>query len=116
MSDTKMYQQVWNKYFPVIILKIKSAIKKNEMQHLGIDKIDFENASTRKSVKFQFNLEMKEGRTLTNKNNSAVARDFARALNEYEITKELIRTGHFKFIMNNKFVLSIEANSLNSIQ
>lgn len=110
MSNSKIYQSVWNKYLPVIILKLKSAINKNELQQFGMDRIDFENASSRKNVKFQFTLEMKEGRTLLNKNNSSVATDFARALNDQEITKELIKKGHFKFIMDNKFILSIQVN------
>ena len=108
MSDTKIYQMVWNKYLPVIVMKMKSAVKKNELQQIGMDRIDFENASQKKNARFQFNLEMKQGRLIINKNTSSVARDFARALNEYEITKEMIKASHFKFNLSNKFILSIE--------
>jgi hypothetical protein len=105
-----MYQYVWNKFLPVIALKLKAAVKKREPQQLEIDKLDFERASDKKNAKYQFKLEMNEGRSLRSKDNSAIALDFARALNEYEITKEIIKTGSFKFSMNTKFVLSIEAN------
>ena len=116
MSDTKIYQAVWNKYLPVIFIKIKSAVKKNELQQFGIDKIDFENASHRKNTKFQFTLELNEGRTIISKNISPVARDFARALNDSEMTKNIIKTGRFVFTLNNKFILSIQANQVESLK
>ena len=94
---------------PVIAMKIKTAVRKREPQQLEIDKLDFERASDKKNAKYQFMLEMNEGRTLRSKDNSAIALDFARALNEFDLTKELIKTGSFKFNLNTKFVLSIEA-------
>ena len=103
-----MYQYVWNKFLPVIAMKLKTAVKKNEPQVLEIDKLDFERASDKKNAKYQFKLEMNEGRALRSKDNSAIALDFARALNEFESTKEIIKTGSFKFSMNTKFMLSIE--------
>jgi hypothetical protein len=110
MNDIKIYQPVWNKYMPVITMKLKSAVKNNELQKLGMDKIDFENAGSRKNAKYQFNLEMREGRAISNKSNSPIALDFARALNENDTTKALVKTGHFKFAMDSKFILSIQSN------
>jgi hypothetical protein len=105
-----MYQYVWNKFLPVITLKIKAAIRKREPQTLEIDRLDFERASDKKNSKYQFKLELNEGRTLRSKDNSAIALDFARALSENETTKELLKTGSFKFNLNTKFILSIEAS------
>jgi hypothetical protein len=110
MSNLKIYQSVWNKFLPVIALKIKSALKQGQVQQLSMDKIDFEKASHRKNCKYQFDLQMNEGRTLSSRTTSAIALDFARALNEYEATKELIKAGTFKFNLSNKFILSIHAN------
>ena len=105
-----MYQYVWNKFLPVIAMKLKTAVKKREPQQLEIDKLDFERASDKKNAKYQFKLEMNEGRTIRSKDNSAIALDFARALNEFEVTKEILKTGVFKFNMNTKFILTIDPN------
>ena len=105
-----MYQFVWNKFLPVIALKLKAAVKKREPQLLEIDKLDFERASDKKNAKYQFKLELNEGRALKSKDNSAIALDFARALNEYEATKQIIKSGSFRFNLNTKFVLTIEAS------
>jgi hypothetical protein len=111
MSDLNVYQPVWKKFFPVIAIKLKSAIKKGEKQQVAMDRLDFEKASTSKNRKYQFDLELNEGRTLNSKQTSAIAHDFARALNDYEITKELIRTRNFKFNLDSKFVLNIYLNT-----
>lgn len=115
MSESKTYQPVWNKYFPVIILKIKSALKNNDQQQFSLDRMDFENASQRKNAKFQFNIETREGRSLVNKKTSPVGRDFVRALIENEVTNKLIKEANFKFDMNTKFVLSIQLSETQQI-
>ncbi|HKR03447.1 MAG TPA: hypothetical protein VJY62_02340 [Bacteroidia bacterium] len=107
MSNLKIYQSVWNKFLPVIAMKLRSAVKQQELQRLEMDKIDFEKASNRKNCKYQFDLELNEGRTLRSKTTAAIGLDFARALNEYEATREIIKSGIFKFNLNGKFILSI---------
>jgi len=110
MSALNTYQSVWNKLLPLITLKLRAALKNGELQEVPTDKIDFEKASNRKNCKYQFNLEMNEGRTLKSKETSAIAHEFAFALNEYPATKDLIKTGNFKFTLNSKFILSIQVN------
>ena len=109
MSETNIYQRVWSKYMPLITLKLRTAINKNEPQVLSIDKYDFENAAIKKNAAYSFNLEMKEGRAINNTASAAVAKDFANALNESQAMKDLTKTGHFKFSMGNKFILTIQA-------
>lgn len=109
MAEANIYQRVWSKYMPLIILKLRSAINKNEPQVLSIDKYDFENAAIKKNSAYSFSLEMKEGRAINNSASAALARDFASALNENETMKDMTRKGHFKFSMGNKFVLTIQA-------
>jgi len=111
MSDLNVYQPVWKKFFPVIAIKLKSAIKKGEKQQVAMDRLDFEKASSSKNRKYQFDLELNEGRTLNSKQTSAIGHDFARALNDHEITKELIRTRNFRFNLDSKFVLNIYLNT-----
>lgn len=112
MSNINVYQSVWNKFLPLITLKVKTAIKSGEVQNIAMDKIDFERASDKKNSKFQFDLEMNEGRSQKTKKTSSIALDFARALNENETAKELLKIGNFKFVLNNKFIMSIAANTV----
>jgi hypothetical protein len=110
MSDFNIYQPVWKKFLPVIAIKIKSSVKSGEKQQVAMDRLDFEKASPNKNRKYQFDLELNEGRTLRSKQTSAIAHDFARALNDYEATKEIIRTRNFRFNLDSKFILNIHLN------
>src|SRR5690349_7959355 len=110
MSDINTYQPVWKKFLPVIVIKIKSAVKNGTQQQVPMDRLDFEKASNSKNRKYQFDLELNEGRTLRSKQTPTIAHDFARALNDHEITKEIIRTRNFRFKLDSKFVLNIHLN------
>jgi hypothetical protein len=110
MAEAITYQRVWIKYLPVIVMKLKTAVKSSEPQALNLDRYDFENAGIRKNAAYKFNLELKEGRAINNTNGTAMARDFALALNEHEIAKDMVKTGHFTFSMGNKFILTIQKN------
>lgn len=107
MSINNIYQSVWDKFFPVILLKLKSAIKKQESEFLVMDKLDFEKASHRKNSSYMFHLEMNEGRVMKSKDTSSVGIDFARALKENETIFGIVKHGSIIFSLNNKFVLSI---------
>lgn len=111
MGEANIYQRVWSKYMPLIVLKLRSAINKNESQVLTIDKYDFENAAIRKNAAYSFNLEMKDGRAINNTASAALARDFALAMNENQVMKDMTRSGHFKFSMGNKFILTIQVKN-----
>jgi hypothetical protein len=108
MNEANIYQRVWSKYMPLIILKLRTAVSKNEPQELTIDKYDFENAAIRKNGAYSFKLELKDGRAINNTASAALSRDFALALNESQVMKDMIRMGHFKFSMGNKFILTIQ--------
>jgi len=111
MSEANVYQRVWGKYMPLLVLKLRTAISKNEAQVLNVDKYDFENAAIRKNAAYSFSLELKEGRAINNSAAAALSRDFANALNENPVVKDLIKTGHFKFSMGNKFILTIQVKN-----
>lgn len=111
MSDIDTYQPVWKKFLPVIVIKIKSAVKNGTRQQVSMDRLDFEKASNSKNRKYQFDLELNEGRTLRGKQTPAIGHDFARALNDHEITKEIIRNRNFRFNLDSKFVLNIHLNT-----
>ncbi len=107
MSTNNLYQPVWDKFLPVIAMKLKSALKKQEPEYLVMDQLDFEKASHRKNSKYQFHLELNEGRIIRSKDTSAVGLDFARALKDNALIYSLIKDGIFIFALNNKFVLSL---------
>jgi hypothetical protein len=110
MSVNNTYQRIWSKYGPVIALKLKLAISKNEVQEFMLDKFDFASTGGRKNAVFSFSLEYKEGRPINSMNLSTIARDFVAALNENIAAKEMVKTGHFTFKMGNKFNLTIQKN------
>jgi hypothetical protein len=111
MSDINTYQPVWKKFLPVIVIKLKSAVKNGTQQQIPMDRLDFEKASSSKNRKYQFDLELYDGRTLRSKQTPTIAHDFARALNDHEIVKEIIRTRNFRFNLDSKFVLNIYLNT-----
>ena len=107
MSIQYLYRPVWEKFFPVIHLKLKSALRKQESEFLVMDRLDFEKASRHKNSNFMFRVELNEGRILKSKTTSAVGIEFARALKDSEVLFALIKELSIVFSLNNKFVLSI---------
>jgi len=110
MAEAITYQRVWNKYLPVIVMKMKVAAKNNQQQELVLDRFDFENAGVKKTTTLKFSLELKEGRAMHSHTNTAIARDFALAMNEHEVAKDMLKSGNFNFSFNSKFILTIQKN------
>jgi hypothetical protein len=108
MNVNSSFHRIWSKYTPLITLKIKQAIVKNELQEFAIDRFDFANTSSNKNAAFSFSLEFKNGVTMNSMKLTAVAREFAAAINENPTAKEMIKSGHFTFKMGSKFIMTIE--------
>ena len=109
MGVNNTFQRVWTKYLPLISLKLKQAINKNDLQQINLDKFDFVSASANKNC--SFSLEYKDGATLNSMKMSVIAREFSEALNSNEAVKRMIKSGHFTFKLNSNFVLSIQKHS-----
>jgi hypothetical protein len=109
MGVNNTFQRVWSKYLPLISLKLRQAIAKNDLQQINLDKFDFTHASASKS--YSFSLEFKNGATLNNMKMSPIAREFAEALNSNEAVKQMVKSGHFTFKLSSNFVLSIQKHS-----
>lgn len=107
MSLNDVYQPVWNKFLPVIYMKLKMVQRKQEPEFLVMDLVDFEKASHRKNSNYQFRLEMKEGRLQKSKTVSSVGLDFARAMKADEPVFNIIKSGHYVFSLNNRCILTI---------
>jgi hypothetical protein len=108
MSANNTFHRIWAKYQPLITLKLKQAISKNEVQELTLDKFDFEKTSTNKNIVYSFILDYRNGATTGSMKLSPVAREFAAALNENTVVKDLLKSGHFTFKLGSKFTLSIQ--------
>ena len=105
--NNKLYQPVWDKFLPVIAMKLKRAIRNHESEYLAMDQLDFEKAGQSKRSNYIFNLELNEGRIINSKTTSGIGIDFARALKEYPPIYEMIKEGVFVFSFNSKYVLSL---------
>src|SRR5689334_2938250 len=101
------YQAVWDKFLPVIAMKLRSVIKNSDSEYIPMNQLDFEKVSQHKKSNYQFYVELNEGRLMKSKSAKAVAVDFARALREYPPVYEMIKSGVFIFSLNSKFVLSL---------
>jgi hypothetical protein len=108
MSAGKAFQRIWSKYTPLIALKLKQAILKNEPQQIALDSFDFTTALGTKTAAYRFSLDFVNGATSNSMKMTNVAREFADALNANDTVKGLIRKGRFTFKMGSDFKLSIE--------
>ena|SRR3569832_84184 len=109
MNANNAFQRIWVKYSPLITLKLKQAISKNEAQAINVDKFDFSKAVTGKNNSaFSFTLEYYDGIARNSMKLPAAARELAAVLNENAATKEMIKSGHFTFKMGSTFILSIQ--------
>jgi hypothetical protein len=106
MANDDIYQRLWNKYMPVIKLKLKEAVRKKEVTSFGLNKTDFELLG-KKGARHTFTLEIKEGRSVGNLATSPVARDLLVVLKEDSLVKQIIKNGHFKMTMGKAFELNI---------
>ena len=112
MKELDVYQAVWKKYLPVIAMKIKEAQRKNESVSFPLYKPEFQVASKRKKISFEFDLEMKDSRVLNNSSIPPIAKDLSEALRQNLAMKQQIGIGHFKFTMNSDFIMSIAVESV----
>lgn len=109
MKELDIYQAVWKKYLPVIAMKIKEAQRKNEAVSFNLYKPEFQEASKRKKISFDFELEMKDSRVMNNSSIPPIAKDLSEALRQNIAMKQQIGIGSFKFSMNADFILTILA-------
>ncbi len=111
MNANHAFQQIWSKYLPIINLKLRQAIAKNEAQTLQMDKYDFTKiAATKGSTAFTFTLDFRNGMATNNMKLPLVAREFVAALNENKTSKEMIQSGYITFKMSAAFILSIKTH------
>lgn len=108
MQESEIYQPVWRKYLPVIVMKLKQAMRKNEPAAFNLYKPDFQNITKRKKTVFDFNLEIKDGQIKNSLNLPEVAKDLYKVLKQDNAMNQLINSGHFVFNLNSDFALTLQ--------
>ena len=109
MKESNIYFQLWQKYRPVIISKMKLAI--SEVQIYQLSKHEFEAIGDRESSGYAFNLEIMNGILVNSIDGTAVARDLFEVLKSSKTAKDLMQQHFFKINLTNDFKLKIQTIS-----
>ena len=94
------YSNIWRNTLPAISEILDSS---ESLESIALSSKDFALAGNRKS--YSFNLEIDNGIVSNNISGSAVARDLAAELSNSSSMKSILKTGYFKFRMDNNFTL-----------
>lgn len=106
MKESNIYIQLWQKYRPIIIGKMKLAIV--EPQFYQLSNYEFEAIGDRTSSGYSFNLEISNGILANNIDGTAVARDLFDVLKSSATAKELMKVHYFKINLTTDFKLIIQ--------
>ena len=94
------YSNIWRNQ----LLTISEILGSSESsESIKLNSKDFALVGNRKS--YSFNLEFDDGVVSNNISGSAVARDLAAELSNSSSVKSILKTGYFKFRMDNNFTL-----------
>ena len=96
------YSNIWQNALPAISEILGSS---DSSKSITLNSKDFALVGNRKS--YSFNLEFDDGVVSNNISGSAVARDLAAELSNSSSVKSILKTGYFKFRMDNNFTLWI---------
>jgi len=110
MKDANIYMNLWQKYRPVILSKMKQAHIEN--QEYQLMKHEFESIGDRTSSGYSFNLEIKDGKVSNNIGGTAVARDLFEVLKNSDTAKNMMESNHIKITLSKEFVLAIRITEL----
>ena len=107
-----MFLQTWKKYLPVIILLMKRS-EKGEQQVLDMNFTDFQRATGGKKTKLTFSsLQLNNGRTNYDANNTQLAKDLMMVLQENEQTGAMLKNKQFEFSVNSSYQLTIRNSTV----
>lgn len=101
-----MFNQVWNKYLPIIKILLKRSA--NGDQTLEMNRTDFERAAGGRKVKYTFNTVFRKTRMENAPKQPPVVKALAAILMEDDMTRQLFRKQDFEISMNTSFHLMIK--------
>lgn len=97
MKDANIYVNLWLKYQPVIL---------NKMKH------EFESIGDRNRSGYSFNMEIRDGIVSNNIGGTAVARDLYEVLKNSDTAKSITQNNYIKITLSKEFVLAIRITEL----
>lgn len=110
MKESNIYLNIWDKYRPVIISKMKLAIQ--SPQEYKLSKHEFESLGKRLISGYTFNLEITDGKLSNNIDGTAVARDLFEVLKNSPTAKGLMQNNLVKISLTKDFTLRIQIQPL----
>lgn len=108
MKAQELYQAVWVKYLPVITLKLKQVIRNGEPTHIGMYQFEFHVDGKKRNIGRQFDLELKNGRVLSDISKTPVAKALTDVMRSDSTLWPLVYNGHFRFSLDGSFVFTIQ--------
>ena len=106
MKESSIYTQLWQKYRPVIISKMKLAV--DGPQEYQLSKHEFEVISERKSSGHAFNLEINKGMLVNKISGTAVVRDLFEVLKSSNTATEMMQGNYFKINLTKDYRIKIQ--------
>lgn len=100
-----MYTYTWRKYLPLIRLLLKKSA--TGTQSVALNQVDFLKYSKTRKPSLTFSIEVNEGKYSVLKLPS-IAAELLEILNEDQVTKGIIRSGHYTFTLGKNCQLVIE--------
>lgn len=104
-KDQKLYYPVWQKYLPVLQLQIKNAV--NGEKEITMFKKEFALHGNKNLTDYSFNLEIQNGKVISNTGATVVARDLNDVMKESKSITSLLATSHCHIELGKDFVLKI---------
>jgi hypothetical protein len=101
-----MYNHIWKKYLPIIIILMKKSI--SEDQVLDLNRIDFERAGTGRKAGYKFKIEFTDGKVGNVISGSPLAMHLAQVIMEDDKAKEILTEHNFEISLNTRFQLTIK--------
>lgn len=100
-----MYEQIWNKYLPVIRILMKKSASGDQQLALNIG--DFERSGVARKSGYKFMIRFVGGRVDNVITESALARSLVEVMQGNPTTRELLQQHNYEISMNTKFQISI---------
>jgi hypothetical protein len=107
MKESNIYQSLWQKYRPVILIKMReSAAGPCEYQ---LSKHEFEATGEKKKASYGFNLEIERGQAKNNIKGIAIARDLLEVLKSSATASTLMQERKYKINLGKDYKLKIQS-------
>ncbi|HVF97823.1 MAG TPA: hypothetical protein VM871_10895, partial [Flavisolibacter sp.] len=109
-----MLTHIWNQYLPVIRILLKRAHTADQTFNMNV--ADFERASIARKAGNRFSIVFSKGKAENMFHAAPLAKDFAAALLNDSVIKELFTENSYVITMNTKYQLTIHLNAKEKVE